>query len=72
MLVHEEGPFGIFERMRGDSFAIGNPLVCVWCTSVWVALALLVLPQWVSRWFAISALAVILDGKISSKNPFTS
>ena len=39
MLTYEMGPWGVFERLRGLT-TLGGLLVCVYCTSVWAALAL--------------------------------
>ena len=66
MLVHEDGPFLFFRRLR-ESVGIkhdedGNILIvperfipqllsCVWCSSVWVALA------WLDLWLGFPALA---------------
>lgn len=71
MLVNEDGPFMVFYNLRQASgieydidgqpvsFQDGNPLMCIYCTSVWVAAAFLFLPMRVSELFAVSALAVI-------------
>lgn len=71
MLTSEEGPFNIFVRLREaagishtDNFPIwksGNILACLWCTSVWVAIGVLMLPKSVVRVFALSAIAVLVD-----------
>lgn len=77
MLVYEYGPFGIFQWVRslfgirhtarGEivTFSHRNVLNCVWCTSVWVALALSLLVLW-----SISAaLIVILIFAVASVPP---
>lgn len=73
MFVNEEGPFGIFEKLReitgvehdADGKAVSapayNPLVCVLCTSVWVAPVMLLMPAFVRRVFAVSAIACLLE-----------
>lgn len=38
-LVKENGPFDIFQRLRNRT-TIGGMLECMWCTSVWAAIAL--------------------------------
>lgn len=69
LLVYEAGPRGIFAYLRKVSDAIGGPLECFWCTSVWVGLlASSFLPLWgrvyphgVVWWLAISAVAIMID-----------
>lgn len=73
MLVKEEGPLDVFTKLRErdieysqwDSsvanYTPGNPLWCVSCTSVWVAVAFALLPKWVVAPFAVSALAVAFE-----------
>lgn len=72
MLVNEYGPFGVFMRLRElagiehDSAGVpnvqpvNNVLSCIWCTSVWVALPMLLLPKRVSHALAISTIAIIV------------
>lgn len=74
MLVHEYGPRGMLQKFRALTgiqhdidgnpswWPTGNMLVCVWCTSVWVAIALLILPMGFSMVFALSAVACIIEG----------
>lgn len=77
MLVFEYGPFGLFEGIRrvfGIKHVEGrvvtmshrNVLSCVWCTSVWVALALVLLPiPPVALWvLAVSTLAVVVQERL--------
>lgn len=73
ILVYEAGPFDAFIKLREalgikhDEF--GNPigwphgvvLACLWCTSVWVAAAMLVLPKPIRQAFALSAVACIVE-----------
>ena len=89
MLVNENGPADIFEKLRAymgvmrDADApdmpyaspesiVGNLLLCVWCTSVWVALLFTLL--WAinpalsvlcALPFALSAVACFADWKIN-------
>lgn len=75
MLTAEAGPSGVFVRLR-EATGIKHdanglvvswlddsiwPLHCLCCTSVYVALALWALPGWVSRWMAVSMVAVAGD-----------
>lgn len=67
LLVYDAGPRDIFVRLRNVSDAIGGPLMCFGCTSVWVGLVAS-LPFWGSPWtwgpvwwLAISAAAVLID-----------
>ena len=81
MLTHESGPFAVFETLRYQANAhdtacaeqqhtgITNPLCCLWCTSVWVSLALLPLTAcragwWVIYWLAASAAAIVVDNHV--------
>lgn len=82
MLTSETGPFGVFERIRYETGAhdtacdeqrhtgsISNPLCCLWCTSVWVSAALLILTRirggWrVIYWLAASAAAIAVDRRV--------
>jgi len=72
MLVKEQGPLGIFMRLReltgivhdddGEFVSWGySPLVCVLCTSMWVALVLMVLPNWVKKVCAVSGIASLME-----------
>jgi hypothetical protein len=70
ILVDEDGPYEIFKNFRAftgiqydssgnvTSYPPGSPLMCIYCTSVWVAAALFFLPTWVSKLFAISGIAI--------------
>lgn len=74
MLVYEAGPFHIFSRVRlwvkaGEYDCIENGsnsvLCCIWCTSVWAAIALYALSfaPWgvhVIAVLAISGAAIII------------
>ena len=76
MLVNERGPFDMFIRLRNkmgfmhdDAGHViarpdGNVLSCIWCTSVWIALALYFLPIQISYVLAISTLTIIVNEKL--------
>lgn len=70
MLTREDGPANVFRRLR-DRFpaegrgGVGDALSCIYCTSVWVGVALFALwltPLW---WLmvpvAVSGLAIMLQ-----------
>lgn len=73
MLVKEVGPLGVFQRIRewsgiqhddnGEFVSWGDktPLVCVLCTSVWVALVLSVVPKKFKEVMAVSGVASWLE-----------
>lgn len=75
LLVHEEGPWGFLEEIRHVmgieryddgtlmSYPTWSPLHCVWCTSIWVAGALMLLPKstWLCTWLAGSAIAIGIE-----------
>lgn len=68
LLVQEDGPARLFARLRAFS-TFGGVLECVWCCSVWVAGALLILERfW--RWpvdvLAVSAGAIWYDKHTST------
>jgi hypothetical protein len=80
LIAQEDGPFQLFEWLRGkvgvkrddlgeqygtNTFAVG--LICIWCNSVWVALALMGLYMlskqvtlWVAFPLALSTIALIV------------
>lgn len=72
MLVLEHGPFGLLLQARsltgiehddeGEQIAWSdnNPLSCILCTSVWVALLMLVLPTKIKEILAISGVVTII------------
>lgn len=74
MLVEERGPGDVFLKLRAKTGVTGlgntpfiwnhwTPLGCIYCTSIWVGIALWILPKWVSTPLALSAVAVLLkDG----------
>lgn len=72
LLVYEAGPRDMCVRLRNISDVIGGPLMCFWCTSVWVGLlaSVLLLPPgggwaelvwWPAGWLALSAAAILID-----------
>lgn len=61
LLVQEDGPFAVFERLRllvgvdnnagvSKGNVIAGALSCVWCTSVWTSGAMFALAHWGSTW----------------------
>jgi hypothetical protein len=77
MLVQEDGPGRSLVKLReltgiehdgsGKAFSYGDwtPLHCVWCTSLWVAPIVALLPVIVQRWLAASTLAIIIHEKLT-------
>lgn len=73
MLVDEDGPWQVFVHMRKlmgwlydpDGNVVWadptNPFSCVWCLSMYVGVAMFVLPWWVNAVFAFSAAAIVLE-----------
>lgn len=72
LLVHEEGPWGLAKKLRsatgiqeinGKAFSWPDwtPLACIYCTSVWVGFAMLVVPSPIRRALVSSALAIIVQ-----------
>jgi hypothetical protein len=73
MLVNERGPFNVFVALREAtgithdtegvalSWNDDSPLSCLYCTSVWVALVLMVCPMWIKEWLAVSGLAIMVE-----------
>lgn len=48
VLTGTEGPGKVFEKLReGTRATLGGLLDCIWCTAVWMALALMVVYLWV-------------------------
>lgn len=65
MLVYNDGPFDsiiTFRHMMKVKHEAWSPLFCLWCTSVWVGTAVSVLPKIVCTPFALSGLAVFIEG----------
>lgn len=73
MLVREDGPFKLASKLRDVSgiqhddegrifsYPDWNPLHCVYCTSMWVAIGLYFVPRIVLRTLAASGIAVIIE-----------
>lgn len=83
LLVSEDGPFKAFRRLRelfgiqhdaeGHVYLIPDTSIaklfsCLWCASVWVSAAwlllLTILPvycMWLSVWLALSAVAIVVE-----------
>lgn len=68
LLTREEGPYGLFSRLRGSDTDRGarRPLHCFYCTSLWVAAPLTgFAAPWSWRsiviWLALSGGACLLD-----------
>lgn len=81
LIADEDDPFGLFEWVRGkigvrrdgqgenygtNNFAVG--VVCVWCNSIWVGVALMALYMfskqitvWIAFPLALSTVALITD-----------
>ena len=65
LFVYDDGPWDVFVRLRD---AIGGPLTCFWCTSVWVGFLASSLfwwrvegMQWVMWGWALSGMAILID-----------
>ena len=71
LLVHENGPAHVFDRIRqrlgvydeGEQTSIQELFSCVWCMSVWVAAALLVVKRcfFIHRILAASTVAIVIE-----------
>lgn len=81
MLVVEDGPWYIFDRIRvwtGVKLAEGavewpswNPLHCIWCTSMWIApiiYGLWMVAHWLVWILAISAVACLIEAWNNGKS----
>lgn len=75
-LVYEPGPWRLLTRLReltgikhDDTTGIpmawpdDNIFSCIWCVSIWVALVLWFMPLGVVTIFAISAGAILINGR---------
>lgn len=80
LIVNEDGPFDIFAKFRrwvgvrfdersnryGENI-FAKALICVWCTSVWVAIgfALLInsvnIRTFIINWLSLSAATIFID-----------
>lgn len=84
LLVNEEGPFEMFDQVRAwfdirfdaetkefyleKPNEIGKMLLCIMCTSIWVAAALTIfyllaplLTFWVCVWLSLSAVTCVIN-----------
>jgi hypothetical protein len=75
LIVREDGPLDVFYRVRraagaedeGQLSNLAKGLTCVWCVSVWIAIATIVLRLVFPKSFllliplALSAVAVLVD-----------
>lgn len=55
---------GIEHDAQGEIAVVTNdytPLHCVWCTSIYVAVALLFAPDWVLRFLAASGITGLIE-----------
>lgn len=63
MVTSEEGPFGIFQRLRGavdpdQRTWLGRGINCIYCVSFWAAWALLPLAYvWWGQWLVVGLAA---------------
>jgi len=85
MLVHESGPLNVFRRIRDeagimedddgfrivpDDGRVGTMLGCMWCTSVWVAGALVLMDRkvpLVANILAVSGAGMLVEERIYGK-----
>lgn len=66
MVSSEEGPFGVFQRLRGrldpdQRTWVGRGINCVWCVSFWAAPVALLLTLYAppaAWWLAVSGAVV--------------
>lgn len=66
MFKHIRESFGFLYYDDGDVLARpdNHVLSCVWCCSIWVALlGTPILPDWIKRALALSAVACVLDDR---------
>lgn len=64
MLTTEDGPNDsiiTFRHMMRAHYPEWSPLFCLWCTSLWVAPIVAVLPKWCSMPWALSGLAIVIE-----------
>lgn len=73
LLVQEAGPYRVFVRLRqhAKGTEIGTALECVWCTSVWVAILIVILDHFYPRLvdiLAVSTGAILVDKEATEIN----
>lgn len=68
LLVNEEGPFGMFLKLRLLIAPVTDLLTCIWCFSIWLGLTFTLLywyspavTFWIALPFALSAGAIAWD-----------
>lgn len=73
MLTQESGPFMVFTKLRAATgiqhdehgkpiaWPDVNMLSCLYCTSVWMAMFILVCPKWLLSLLAYSGLAILIE-----------
>lgn len=66
LLVQEPGPYRIFARLREQQRGteVGKALECIWCTSVWAAVFIVILDRFYPRlvdMLAVSTGAILVD-----------
>lgn len=74
LLVREDGPGNLARKLRERtgivydeetghvvSYPDWNPLTCVYCTSIWVAMILFYAPRYVHKILTASAVSVMLE-----------
>lgn len=75
LLVHEDGPYNVFLELRKragfvywsdgavmhEPTGILNALACLWCTSVWAAPVVMLMPRSLKRALALSSAAIIVE-----------
>jgi hypothetical protein len=71
LLVQERGPYALLLRLREHHAGteVGKALECVWCTSVYAAVFILILDQFLPELvdvFALSAGAILYDKHASN------
>lgn len=80
LLVSEAGPFDAMKKLRilsgieyntyddsvVSSYPAWNPLHCIYCTSIWVMVASMVLPKWAMHLLAANGLAMLVQQMLDS------
>lgn len=80
LLTQEDGPFGVALKLRertGITYSTNgialswpdwNPLYCTYCTSVWVAMLVYLLPAWIHTVSAASGFVVFIERYLDGKS----
>lgn len=70
LLYQEDGPWGVFERMRKEKFIKSltgfDPTECFWCLSLWVAIPFALFigqngTEFVVYWLGLSGAAILIN-----------